>query len=378
MRVIKIIFNFILLLGVLSSCDENKSKTKEIAIQFAEAVNAHDKATVFELFAESKDMPNMTIVENVDVESIEVEYDDSLKEYIVSYGNDRKQSIEIYKDSANVFKIIDTYHIFNLDSVVYELALKTGVPVNDYSDIHLCDLMKEGSNFINQISSGNNFDDILKIESYSFDWERYESSPYLYVIINNKSKSALTGEDYKIELFLYHQFTNTNYLTLVADGKDINPGGRERIKVLCDGIEEVGDINNNTYIKYRFSRNKISFYEQLLKYGDWNGKEYELFVNVNKMIDQNEAELDEKIKLISKKKLSKDDLKNLLPIYVNLLRNSVYAKHGYIFGDETLADFFEGKTWYKGVTKDMVKVYNEFNDIEKYNVNLIKEFESDK
>ena len=66
---------------------------------------------------------------------------------------------------------------------------------------------------------------------------------------------------------------------------------------------------------------------------------------------------------------------NLLPINLKILRNSIYAKHGYIFGDKTIANFFEEKPWYKGTNTDMNKISSAFNDIEKYNVKFIVEYE---
>jgi len=375
---LKIILLTISAVLVLSSCDENKSKAKDIAKQFANAVNAHDKATIIELFPDSKDMPNMSLANNIDVKSLEVQYTDSLKYYEVFYGNEQKQSIVIREDSLGVFRIIDTQHIYSLDSVVYELALKTGVPINKLSDIHLCDLMREGSGLINGISSTQTLDDLLSVEGYSFDCERYDIYPTLYTIIKNNSKTTIKGEDYKIEIFLYYQHTNINYLTLVAEGKDIGPSNRERIQILCDGIGDTGDISYNTYVKYRFVNNNMSIYEQLLKYGNLNGGEYNFYLEINEKIDDNEKKIDEMIKLVSKQKLTNDDLKNLMPMYLRLLRNSIYAKHGYIFGDKTIANYFEEKSWYKGITTDMNKVSAEFNEMEKYNVKFIKDFEKDK
>ena len=362
-------------LAFISSCDENKNKVEKIAKQFADAVNNKDKATIQDLFPESKDMPNMSIVDRIDYDDIIIEYDDSLKEYEAFYGKEKNQSLELQLDSMNNLRIIDTYHIFKLDSVVYELALKTGVPLNKYSDIHLCQLMKEGNGFISGISFGQSLNDILKVESISFDWERYESSPTLYAIIKNMGKNLIKGDDYKIEFFLYYRYTNTNYLTLVADGKDISSGGRERIQVLCDGVEDVGDISNNTSVEYRFAYNKLSLYEQLLKYGDWNGGEYNFYLEVNKKLDENDTELDQLIDLVSKQKLTDEKIEKLLPINLKILRNSIYAKHGYIFVDKTIANFFEEKPWYKGTNTDMNKISSEFNDIEKYNVKFIVEYE---
>lgn len=161
----------------------------------------------------------------------------------------------------------------------------------------------------------------------------------------------------------------------MAEGKDISAGGRERIQILCDGVEDVGDIGNNTNVEYQFVYNNLSLFEQLLKYGDLNGGEYNFYIEVNQRLDEDMEKLNKLVDIVSKQKLTEADIKDLLPINLRLLRNSIYAKHGYIFGDKTIAVFFEEKPWYKGKTKDMNKISNEFNENEKYNVKFIKEHE---
>ena len=368
------IFTFLAIV-TLSSCDENKGKAKEIAEQFANAVNNKDKATIFDLFPNAKDMPNMTPINKINVENISVMYDDSTKVYNAFYESDKNHYIVLKMDSVMNMQIIDSYHVFKLDSIVYELALKTGVPVNQLTDIQLCDLMREESGFINGISYGQSLNTILEVESVSFDWDRYSSSPTLYAIIKNKTKNIIKGVDYKIEFFLYYKYTDIKYLTLVAEGKDISAGGRERIQILCDGVEDVGDIGNNTNVEYQFVYNNLSLFEQLLKYGDLNGGEYNFYIEVNQRLDEDMEKLNKLVDIVSKQKLTEVDIKDLLPINLRLLRNSIYAKHGYIFGDKTIAVFFEEKPWYKGKTKDMNKISNEFNENEKYNVKFIKEHE---
>ena len=61
---------------------------------------------------------------------------------------------------------------------------------------------------------------------------------------------------------------------------------------------------------------------------------------------------------------------------LKLARNEIFARHGYIFKDKKLQEYFKSTSWYKGTVKgkdfDMEK---EFNDFEKANVALIGSFE---
>lgn len=373
----KIILLAFPILFIFSSCeDENTSKVKEIANQFADAVNSNDKATIFEMFPDSKDMPNMSLVENVEVVKFDVIYNDSLKEFEVKYGNKQNQFLTIKKDSSEIMKIIDSYHIFKLDSVTYELALKTGVPVNKISDVHLCDLLRESSGYISGLKRGNILSDILEVESYRLEWDRYGygNNTSLYAIVKNNSKHTVKGLDYKIEFSLYDKYSNSLITTVFQEGKDIAPNSRERLETPIDGFQEEGAIYS-TRMEYRVIIQNLSLNDQLLKYGDWNGGEYDFYTKINNKIDETEKALQEKIEIASIKKLTKDDLKGLLQIDIILLRNSIYAKHGYIFKDKDIRDYFMGKPWYKEKTNDMNKVSVEFNEIEKYNVDFIKEYE---
>lgn len=74
--------------------------------------------------------------------------------------------------------------------------------------------------------------------------------------------------------------------------------------------------------------------------------------------------------------LSEDELLDLDTDTLKLARNEIFARHGYIFKDKNLQEYFESTTWYKGTVKgkdfDMEK---EFNDFEKVNVALIGSLE---
>lgn len=68
-------------------------------------------------------------------------------------------------------------------------------------------------------------------------------------------------------------------------------------------------------------------------------------------------------------KLSDNDLKSYSKSELKIMRNEIFARHGYIFkkGGE-MDNYFSRLNWYKSVTK---KVSVNLSDIEQYNVNLI-------
>lgn len=63
---------------------------------------------------------------------------------------------------------------------------------------------------------------------------------------------------------------------------------------------------------------------------------------------------------------------------LELMRNEIYARHGYRFGRYDLQSYFERKLWYRQVTEDGADLYNNhFSQIERDNVNFLKEAEQD-
>lgn len=62
---------------------------------------------------------------------------------------------------------------------------------------------------------------------------------------------------------------------------------------------------------------------------------------------------------------------------MNIGRNEIYARHGYIFTDEEMKQYFENQQWYRErVTADQFKE-DVFNSFEKKNIELIKKVEDE-
>lgn len=57
-----------------------------------------------------------------------------------------------------------------------------------------------------------------------------------------------------------------------------------------------------------------------------------------------------------------------------MIINEMYAKHGYIFKDQALTEYFSQKSWYAPKTTDMEQIYPVMNDVEQANVTLLRTF----
>lgn len=79
------------------------------------------------------------------------------------------------------------------------------------------------------------------------------------------------------------------------------------------------------------------------------------------------------------KYLKKSKVKKLSKKKLRLARNELYARHGYIFDDEELYNYFSGKDWYNPtISSDEFNDSEYFNKYEIANRNLIKNIEDKK
>ncbi|MCC9016701.1 YARHG domain-containing protein [Flavobacterium lipolyticum] len=74
----------------------------------------------------------------------------------------------------------------------------------------------------------------------------------------------------------------------------------------------------------------------------------------------------------STQKLKESDLKNLKKIDLEILRNTIFARHGLTFKTKTVRQFFDSVEWYIPVSDN---VNNELTTTEKENIVLLKRFE---
>lgn len=62
---------------------------------------------------------------------------------------------------------------------------------------------------------------------------------------------------------------------------------------------------------------------------------------------------------------------------ITIIMNEIYARHGYIFKDAELREYFNSQSWYHGTTTSMEEAAKYFNTIEQTNVNTIYQYQKD-
>lgn len=70
--------------------------------------------------------------------------------------------------------------------------------------------------------------------------------------------------------------------------------------------------------------------------------------------------------------LSTEQLKYLSPFELKIMRNEIFARHGYIFKTPEMKNYFNNQNWYYG---RLTNVDDQLTQIEKENIQLIKSYE---
>ena len=73
----------------------------------------------------------------------------------------------------------------------------------------------------------------------------------------------------------------------------------------------------------------------------------------------------------SKQSLTEKELKNLRKLDLEIIKNAIYARHGYSFKKQTFRSFFEQTDWYIPVSNDVEK---ELTPMEKSNIAILTRF----
>jgi len=73
--------------------------------------------------------------------------------------------------------------------------------------------------------------------------------------------------------------------------------------------------------------------------------------------------------------LTEQDLRGKSTWELDVMRNEIYARHGFTFKRRDLRDHFSGQPWYVPQNRNQFKVYEQFSVTEKYNVEFIRQFQ---
>lgn len=247
----------------------------------------------------------------------------------------------------------------------------------------------EGKNKTGE-SSGNNQKNIKIFGYYTggFEAVKYdETKDYVYENRITISLDSIAGT----QLFGHSIVAGNNrplagsfsisgsiYSVNASEPGDDKYDGKFSFKVLGDsGIIEGKWIANDPKLmvserKYRLTRREFKYDPNLELPEDVQWAE--LYTQNPKFPDKVEQITGDVVKLnASARLLSKQDVENLYKGDLEIIRNSIYARHGYSFKTRRIRFIFDQFVeWYMPVTTD---VRNDLTETEKKNIDLIKRYE---
>jgi hypothetical protein len=217
------------------------------------------------------------------------------------------------------------------------------------------------------ITKNSKDDDIsaeAEIDNLDFDNDRIEAKMIgsfvgefgrnkITVIINNVNKNRVLGRS-------------------IVGGNDRPFSGSYKIRngELIAKADEPGDHVDDGYFSFNFSLE-----EKNILSGTWTPNDF----------DRDSKDFELKRKSFKYRKnvglypetaqrlLVEEDVENLSRHELSIMRNEIFARHGYCFSKKELRDIFEKHDWYVPYS---TSVRSKMSEIEKKNVKLIKRYEN--
>jgi hypothetical protein len=187
------------------------------------------------------------------------------------------------------------------------------------------------------------------------------------VVFQNKSKFVIKADEFKKSKYdgLFEMNIIKNDSLLIGNWEAYNP---KEIKVVTRKYnlqKKIFTYNPNNKVDEIFINDdkfKTSKYKDTIDGEAIESEFEEYFTNTEKLYEKN----------ASVELLEKDFVSNLSKADIFILRNSIFARHGFAFRDKQLRMYFEQFNWYMPVFGD---VKDELTEIEKKNIDLLLRYE---
>lgn len=135
-------------------------------------------------------------------------------------------------------------------------------------------------------------------------------------------------------------------------------------------------IFNNVSFYYERSANGLIIYKAKKdEYGDWEKSDKLMTLTKIEWINHTKnQDLKGKYPFASTEIMIESILANFDKKELRIMRNEIFARHGYIFKTAEMKAYFESQNWYSGFYDN---VNDKLTDIEKLNIQLIKKYENE-
>lgn len=186
-------------------------------------------------------------------------------------------------------------------------------------------------------------------------------------IIKNKTNFQLAGK-YIIQ-------KTKEPITFYPDDKRVSWNGKNKsyeFQTEYDMPTNVISISNKNYFYERSFKDLFLYEAKSETLGEYEKGKLLHKLILKENIQRNPDNLYGDYFLASTTPLTEDIIRFFSSAELKLIRNEIFARHGYIFADKQIRKYFETKTWYRPVTQD---VSNRLSEIEQLNIEQLKRAE---
>lgn len=350
------LYSSVVLLSLfVASCAKTRH-VKEFVEKFASASQKNETNVLAKMYPSIVGVPGKIYIKyNPDSVTVN-ETEDG---FLVDLGHDRNLIISGKEELI----IKDSHGVISYDSMKIKLALSTGWIEKGMSDIDIASQFKDIA-FIDYLK--NKLHAQISSKLVTRIVPDYNMSNYPYACYNvdvvNRSSFDIPGNRYSVKCSFYGTQIEE------FEGKDINAG--ETVNFIYNPLCLEGMPTAEIMLEELTEDNLLNMYVA-------NGEEYSNYFNGSKNVQSKTTTPVESLILkISEEEITENDLVGLSRTELRLLRNSLYAKHGYIFKTKDMIDYFSKQDWYNEITSNMDEVFASFNIFEKNNLNIIQQFEA--
>lgn len=364
---------------ILTACDGNQGKVKQFAEDFVDNLKRDNMEWIASVYPDA-DFKDMKIQGPVD---IKVEPTDEKDVYKANLSEDTW--IIVSCEGKDDFKVINSHGLAVFPETKLKLAKVTGMVDSDTNDLEAAERMNDEQFY------GWFYKNKLKL--IELDASPVKFTPIMYseggysstnCKVTNISSSRITGDQY--EITYVSEYVNcsdgsipNSYVKETKAGVTLDPGESKTITIKNTSVGITG-----ISLKLKMPE------EEMLSLFKPTGREYKEFIAIYGEPSTRKSEAKSAVECLaqwpagmpeggnitqfawlSDYELTPTDLKHFSKAQLRILRNAIYAMHGYIFASEDLRDYFSKFTGYDPVSK----VIPDFNKVEQTNINLIKRYE---
>lgn len=251
------------------SCDANKGKVSDLAEKFVKAVSENDKVTIYELYPTMRNMDVLTFPTALP-DDIDVEFDETDSVYVANLGDDKSLIVEVYGEDK--LQIIDSYKVFKLDSMTFELAAKVGAPVNSKSDMWNGKYFDDNSHFIDWLGSNSS-------KMVSTDNGFYWTNGRIEERVTNHTKYSFKWDEFSLLYEFKNRKTGEIVCTHTESGPSLAPGESYTVRFKPEGVSYYARRSNLTWGGAKVVFKEKNQAHAYAKYGEFKGDEYDRHVN---------------------------------------------------------------------------------------------------